>query len=407
MIRKLLASTFACALMLAAGAGNAQLSIISLTAPYTAQPTDCGKIFSLGGNAFYTFTLGNAGNFASGCQITFFNADSGRGKGLSVAGFVRRLFPQQTVTFTQAGGAWAANPFFEIYIYPNNTLHVNFRDGSDDPLFSDCLATGPGACKTFQGAVNIAQTMIGGLVVVIQPDCEQVYDQPALNPVAPNGVQVFGTFANSHMIHFVGNPVNPSACQIVRSTSGPIFDFEDFGAAVVDGFFLGYSGAANGNLFYIRQIAGLDANNIIFSNNIRGVFVWANNAASFSLDNVSIQGNAASFINAQNAATVIINNLAVPTTANMSAAWFIASQNAVITGGPGWNVTGSVSGQSFACTTNATINFVDAYPAGLSAGGAFTGCRTVHEPSSPQPSAPYLRSRPATRQGSAAALPSA
>src|SRR4051812_47171340 len=66
------------------------------TGAYVALSTDCGNSFALGGNAFYTFTIGVASGFATKCAMRIYNSDTGRGKGIAIIGLTSiRLFPGQ------------------------------------------------------------------------------------------------------------------------------------------------------------------------------------------------------------------------------------------------------------------------------------------------------------------------
>ena len=47
--------------------------------------------FALGGNAFYTFTIGEAPGFPTKCAMRIYNSDSGRGKGIYIIGLTRLL----------------------------------------------------------------------------------------------------------------------------------------------------------------------------------------------------------------------------------------------------------------------------------------------------------------------------
>jgi hypothetical protein len=343
------------------------LNVVPLTsARIMDSSVDCGKFFSMGGNAFYTFTIDPAGTFAAGCVLEIYDADTVRGKGLSIAGRTQRLFPGQTYTFVYDGTAWSQAPQTQLWQTPG-TFSINHAAGSDDPLLSDCLAPGAGACSTFQQAVDIIQQQTfppqGG--PTIQPDCEATYDGAAFNSTA-NGIHVFRGLGS--LINFVGNTSVPNACALVAATPITILDVQDGQQVTVSGFEFGFSGtggiAVNG-----RQVVIVDLTNVVFGSNISGVNVSATDLASVNIDFITLAGNAAIFVGASFGAQVQVHNVSVPGgfTASIDF-WFDATTGAQIGGDPAYSIGGSIAGTAYACASNATIMFDSPYPAGLAAG---------------------------------------
>jgi hypothetical protein len=316
------------------------MPIVALTATYTVATTDCGKYFSLGGNTFYSFNIGDPGSFPAGCRIIINNADTARGKGLGITGLSTiRMWPGNTVTVTQNGTSWVTDPISPIVPFPivdALTLHVNAVSGSDNPLNSDCLATGAGACATFQNAVNIVQQYWVPASGTIQADCESIY-------------QEFVTVAGSGgymAMQFVGNPANPSACAwIPNGLSGTILSFQDHVTGGVSGFIFGYSGGGSGTIVQARQYAIVDVGNNIFEANPGGIdLVSETNSSLNTIGTITLQsatGNTLGF--AADGGTLFIGapiNVANGSTASFTQ-WFASGNlgevqlNSTITRGTG------------------------------------------------------------------------
>jgi hypothetical protein len=342
------------------------LRVMPLVSAYIMSVADdCGKFFSMGGNAFYTLNIDPSFIPPTGCVVRIYDADTVRGKGLSIAGRSMRLFPGQSYVFTYDGTTWSQAPQTQLWQTPG-TFTVNHLGGSDDPLLSDCLATSAGACSTFQNAVNIIQTQTfppqGG--PTIQADCEAHYGADAYGPA--NSIQVYRGLGS--LINFVGNASAPSACALISSAGTVILDVQDGQQVTVTGFEFGYAGSGSAAV-NARQIVILDLNNVIFGSNIGGVDVSATDLASVNVVDVSVQGNADIFVAASFGASVQVDNISVPggASANISF-WYDATNNAQIGGNPAYSIGGTVAGAKYACSTNATIQFSSPYPAALTAG---------------------------------------
>lgn len=124
---------------------------------YLATTTDCGGRILLGGNAFYTLSLGNPAGYATNCRIRVTNTDAypgpGRGKILSVFGMTFGnpiLYPGQSTEFVAIGGnaSWFESDNGRDMWKPNQyttnapiTFYIDCNAGSDS---NDGLATGAG-----------------------------------------------------------------------------------------------------------------------------------------------------------------------------------------------------------------------------------------------------------------------
>lgn len=250
---------------------------------------------------------------------------------------------------------------------------VNFLAGSDDPLLSDCLAPGGGACRTFQAAVDIAQLLtdpdVGGNT--IKADCDvtaATYDQAALGPA--NSIQVYRGLGS--IVNFLGSNTSPQNCAITPTITTTIFDVQDGQQATVNGFALGFGGTSNGSTAVsARQLALLDVNFCYFGSNINGTMISAVDISSVNVFTPAINGNAALFMIVTGGSQAVINNIVIPASTHPNiTTWFDAVQGGVITGTPAWalGAGATVSGTRFACSSNAVIALSGAYPAALGAG---------------------------------------
>ncbi len=339
----------------------------NLTVAHVATSADCGKYYSLGGGTFYTFTFNAVGGYPTGCQILLSNADTARGKGIVINGLSTvRLLPTSTLTVINNGSAW-------VTLLPPKpttagiTFYVNHTLGNDNAANSDCLATGAGACKTFQAAVDIIQKFtlpeVGG--TNIQADCDANYDET---------VAIYRDIGS--IINLIGNSGTPTNCTFISSTSQNIIDVQDMAQATITGFELGFSGAASGAGISARQIVIVDANQIYFGSNVGGTHVNATGQASIGLFQPIVNGNAVIFVGASVSSLVTVNSITIPAAGNPNINfWFDVTTSSTVNGAPAWNVLGTVAGAQFACADNGVISLTTAYPGALTAGASSGGCQ--------------------------------
>ena len=353
-------------------AASGVVTPISISGALVVPADACGALLSLGGGAFYTVSFPPASGFAAGCRVTLINNDA-RGKGIFIdSAPTIRLMPFQTLTVVQAGAAWVASPQTQLWQNPG-TWYVNHVFGSDDPLVSDCLAPGAGACSTFQQAVNNAQlltepTPSGNM---IQADCEGTYTEAALSSVG--SIQVSHT--RGGIINFFGNAGAPSSCRLIPSISTTILDVQDGQQVTIQGFEFGFASGVNGVGVNARQFALLDVTGNIFASNVGGTQIIATDLSSVNVENTTVNGNANTFLNANLGANVFVLSIAVPVPVN-NTFWFDVSA-ATVTGTPAWAIGGSAAGTTYACNNNAVISFTTPWPVTLSAGISGTGCQVT------------------------------
>jgi hypothetical protein len=354
-------------------AASGVVTPITIAGPTVIPAAACGALLSLGGAAFYTVSFPPASGFAPGCRVTMINNDP-RGKGIFIdSAPTIRLMPFQTLTVVQAGGSWVASPQTQLWGNPS-TWYVNHVFGSDDPLVSDCLAPGAGACSTFQQAVNNAQLLTepppGGNM--IQADCESAsYAEDALSAVG--SIQVAHT--RGGIINFFGNASNPSTCALVPHISTTILDVQDGQQVTITGFEFGFASGINGVGVNARQFALVDVTSDLFASNVGGSQIIATDLSSVNVENTIVNGNAFVFVNANLGAQVFVSSIVIPAGAGVNINFWFDVDAATVTGTPAWSVAGSVAGAKYACGNNSVISFNSAWPAGLSAGTSATGCQ--------------------------------
>lgn len=137
--------------------------------------SDCRKTITLGGSAFYTFTVGAASGFDSTCSVVIVNTDTGRGKTMAINGVTfpnsSILWPGQSFTLKNESNTWT------IINRPGRwrlTATTQFEVNSAGSNANDCLGTGAsGACQTIQGAIDLAALVVDAAaqLVKIHTDC--------------------------------------------------------------------------------------------------------------------------------------------------------------------------------------------------------------------------------------------
>ena len=351
-------------------AASGVVAPIIISGAFVVPGAACSALLSLEGGAFYTVSFPPVSGFAAGCRVTLINNDP-RGKGIFIdSAPTIRLMPFQTLTVVNAGGSWVASPQMQLWQNPG-TWFVNHVFGSDDPLLSDCLVPGAGACSTFQQAVNNAQLLTepppGGNM--IQADCEGVYAEDALS--TSGSIQLAHT--RGGIINFFGNQASPSTCQLVPNISTTIFDVQDGQQATIQGFLLGFAGAG-GNILNARQLVIVDLTDCIFASNVGGSDIIATDLASVNVVNATVSGNAFLFINSNLGSQVFVSSIAVPAAVSINF-WFDVTAAGTVTGTPAWAIGGSASGTRYVCNFNSIIALTTPWPVTLGAGSATTGCQ--------------------------------
>ena len=252
-------------------------------------------------------------------------------------------------------------------------MHVNAAVGSDNPLNSDCLATGTGACATFQNAINIVQQYFDPASGTIQADCESVYQELVTISASGNGYLA---------IQLNGNPTTPANCAwMPNGISGTIISVQDFSTSGVSGFTFGFTGGASGTFIQSRQYAIVDLGNLVFSANPGGIDLQAVTNATISTIGTITLNNATG-----GALGAVLDNaflhIGLPITVQPSSAasftsWFIAANNSslflnsTITLGAG----AVASGQRFSCDTNSVISQSGVvWPTGVNGSSVQRGC---------------------------------
>ena len=281
------------------------LAMVGVTAPrggpLAISSAQCDETIRLNGPEFYVVSMSRSG-FPDGCQINLFNtqplAPSGRGRGIDAAGVPPfLLFPQQSasLTFDASIQSWTMPP---LPPWPGPTDGIvffkNSAGGSDNPLKSDCLAPGAGACATFNHAVSLLYMRTRPIApALIQADCEQPYNEH---------INVTGQVPG-HMstLNIVGNPSNPSQCQIIANDGGILLWVKDHAAVTFSGFLLGFNPVKGGAVaISAYQSTIVDLANIVFAANDLGTNISGAELASFNITGpYTLAGNATTHINMQ------------------------------------------------------------------------------------------------------------
>lgn len=133
----------------------------AITSNYTVLATDLGKNVALGGNSFYTLTVGAPSGYVSNFAVMISNEDqwsSGRAKKINYTsgGTAFLLWPQQSVLIFRSGSVWRQSPDFQRARLPSTgiTINTDFASGTDTNLATDGLATGAAALKTVNNAFD-------------------------------------------------------------------------------------------------------------------------------------------------------------------------------------------------------------------------------------------------------------
>lgn len=200
-----------------------------LAAP-SLSSSNCGQTITLGGNAFYTVTLGAASGFPATCTMTFVDIDSGRAKKMSVNGITypngSMLWPLQVTVIKNVNNVWT------VAVDPGRwklSNFVQFEVNSAGSNGNDGLATGAAnAFQTIPGAISVINTILDarGFGVVLHADCSgapttytgQVRPLPIVGQAI--GPDPTTTLANNLTPVISGDTTTPGNC-ILTSASGP------------------------------------------------------------------------------------------------------------------------------------------------------------------------------------------
>lgn len=160
------------------------------TAAYGVVNGDKNSTISFAGNALYTVSFGAAAGYDANFTALLYNADSGRGKLISIPGISNFiLWPLQSVFVFSSGGAWQINPRFQRWQPGANVTFFVDTAGSDA---NDGLATGTGALRNIATAVNMTQHFVdwggtnSGFAGTVSPTAGQTFTET----VAVSGAQI-------------------------------------------------------------------------------------------------------------------------------------------------------------------------------------------------------------------------
>jgi hypothetical protein len=184
---------------------------VAKTAAYTVQNADKGKTVVLQGSAFYQATMLAPATYDADFQVRLHNNDGSRLKTIAINGYSSfLLWPKQSVTVLNVGGAWVLFPREQRYYSATGiTLYV-------DPAGSDTANDGMTVGSPLQN-VTTAWNRIRDLCdcpATIQLTAGAVY--PALGELDGDGPQGFGHLITIQGDVSMANPpqISPAAGQI-------------------------------------------------------------------------------------------------------------------------------------------------------------------------------------------------
>lgn len=337
-------------------AGNS--AVTSITGGYAAQVGDCGKTIVASGAAFYAVTVSAPTNFPNFCTIAFENADTGRGKTITVSGLTLPstiLYPLLNFYIKNINNSWVAFQFPERWKVTavNTNFFIDSAIGLDS---NDGLASGAGnALQSFTKFQNIVLRQLdlaGPLNIIANLNPAQVWTNLTLNGtvvgignivIDAGGGSVTSANANA-AIGLTGNRssgnITIQNMVITNTNAGDGVDV--FGGLVVGGVGLNY-GAAGAHQINI-----------------------ANSAFWTAAADYTISGNAQVHVYAD-ANSVIDNFLAHTVTCTNNPVFAIGFAVATMAGTvymPGWSYSGcgGVTGPRYNATLNGIISTLNAGP---------------------------------------------
>lgn len=355
--------------IVSAQSANAQ---VDRSSSYTAASADCSTTQNLGGAGFYTVTFASSAGYAAGCVITLTNTSNARGRGVDANGITAfTLYPFQTVTLRALdGGNWSRTQPGR-WKQHSPQLYVNAVAGSDNPLFSDCLAPANGACATFDGA--IARVLdVDTVQASIQADCETVYNQTITLIFVPTVFTISGDLTT------------PFNCSIQPQAGGTIVNVQDHASLTIQGFYLDFPNNNGTTMIYSRAHSIVDFKQILFGNANGAVHVQAQDLATVNITgNYIVGGNSSSHINAIGHSRVTTggNTVFYQSNPNIGVFYTATDGSSISSAGPVSfsSVGGStISGSRYGIGVCSSLSLTGtAFPVTLSAGSVAGTCPSV------------------------------
>lgn len=263
-----------------------------ITTTYTVQNIDNGGTISAGGNAFYTITFNPAGSYPANFLVFLLNADSGRGKLVSINGSTFMLWPLQGVIalstgteFILIGGPsrWQVPSAIIMYASPSG---VATNDG-----------LGPDAPMDLQSAINnVTRGGTTGFGAGIDLNARSLVIQLADGTYNGQYSVTNAPFGNS-VFAIQGNVATPSNVQVISGGAGQdTFTFRDNGKAQLQ--YLELACGAGGAAIFPGQGGVCDLSNVVFGSCDGGNMITLQDGGACNfLGPISLSGNAVAFIN--------------------------------------------------------------------------------------------------------------
>jgi len=348
---------------------------LAKTAAYAVQNGDKGKTIALGGSAYYTLTVNAASGYDADFQVRVLNEDTGRGKLLAVNGITSYiLWPGQSVVIYAQNDVWHLDKPFEAWA-AGPTFYVDNVFGSDS---NDGLASASGAFATIQNAFNVLKEFVfcNG-TPTIQLTSGQIYTENVEIYERLNGIV--------HIFEINGNTSSPSNYKI-RPASGIIIDCQDWAAVTVQGVDLGFyaSGVPTSNgvaCINSRQYSVVDTNNCRFTNANNAFHLSTLDHGSINASFYEIDGNAARHISGSDGDHITIGGTIVVDASLVFTTFAVLTDGSTLinSGAVSFSSLGSVTGATYAVTTNAVLDSSGgiSWPTGLSGTSTATGGQAV------------------------------
>jgi hypothetical protein len=333
------------------------------TTNYTLQTSDCGNAVTLGGNAFFTLTVGPASEFPAGCSVIVANVDSLRGKLMSIDGMAfpnwDHLWPLQTFSLLNANNAWVIlNPPTKWKLRQSTTFYVD-PDGS---ILNDGLAAGSsGAFPTIQSAINIVAEMIDAnqQPLIIQTKCNGgpplTYNENVQLMDITGALQTGGLDSPTPLHN--GDPATPRNCIINGNSMFTLFAVGKLNDWIVRGF--KYTNAstscvvADGD----ARIRLGEADFAVCGGATGAQIIAENNGTVEAMANYSVSAGAAYHVLANNRGLYQTHGQLAVTVENNPAfiAFVFANRNSLQLW-LGSSISGSATGQRYDCSLGGGID---------------------------------------------------
>jgi hypothetical protein len=352
----------------------------SKTSAYAVANSDKGHTLAFSGG-FYTVTIPAASGFDADFQVLIYNADTGRGKELAIAGFSNLiLWPGKKLLVQNVGGAWAFEQPSRWRPPFSPTFYIDNVNGSDSSDGLDSSGAGAGCFKTVQHAVDTCYLQLD----IVSFAAATIQLPPTTSAPITENVTMGGSLGGYQFDLLIrGNPSTPINCQwfLPNGSSGAAcISVTDYATVTLDGIAFGVT---SGNVPFLlsgRQLCIIDIENCYFANNSTQVAMKVQDAARINIlqGGITIGGNFADLFQIQsqgmiNATGITFNVFGTPNIGNFI---FMGGAGCVmdIVGSTFTGNTSGIGGTQYAIQgPNVFYQTGISWPAGIVGGSATDG----------------------------------